>query len=91
MYKKTKEIENNMNDFMNRPEIIPVTELNIIEEFNRYDDIKHVAKVFNITTDQVRAVLKQAGIKIRKARQSKQVDELRDVGMTERDFYVERD
>lgn len=35
-----------MKEFMNLPEIIPVTENNIIEEYRRSSDIKHVAKVF---------------------------------------------
>ena len=58
-----------MKEFMNLPEIIPVTENNIIEEYRRSSDIKHVAKVFNISTKEVRQTLKQAGIKITKKKQ----------------------
>lgn len=78
-----------MQEFMNMPEIIPVTENNIIEEYRRSSDIKHVAKVFNISTKEVRQVLKQAGIKTTK--RNSEFDALKEVGMSERDFYHEED
>lgn len=75
-----------MKEFMNIPEIIPVTENNIIEEYRRYPDIKHVTKVFDISIKEVRQILKQAGIKTTKQRE-KEYNELNDNGMRERDFY----
>ena len=80
-----------MNQFMNEPGcIFMATSRNIIEEYNWCKDIKHVAKVYDISTNEVKDVLKQAGIKVRKPRVRK-TDPLHDVGMSERDFYAERD
>lgn len=75
-----------MKEFMNIPEIIPVTENNIIEEYRRYPDVKHVAKVFDISIKEVRQILKQAGIKIEKPKE-KEYSELKENGLRERDFY----
>lgn len=75
-----------MKEFMNIPEIIPVTENNIIEEYRRYPDVKHVAKVFDISIKEVRQTLKQSGIKTTKQRE-KEYNELNDNGIRERDFY----
>lgn len=76
-----------MEEFMNMPEIIPVTENNIIEEFKRTGDIKHVAKVFCISTKDVKGVLKQAGIKV--TTQRKKTTTLDEIGMSNKDFYKE--
>lgn len=81
------------NDFMNEPgKIIEASERNIIEEYRRQEDISHVSRVFDITNSEVRKVLKQAGIKVRNSR-SKNIDlnPLHEVGMSERDFYCDRD
>lgn len=75
-----------MKKFMNMPNLIPTTENNIIEEYKRYPDIKHVAKVYNISSKEVRCILNQAGIKIVKTK-GVSYDELKDVGMSKRDFY----
>lgn len=55
-----------MEPFMNVPELISATANNIIEEYSRYPNVKHVAKVYNITVKEVRDVLKQAGIRVAK-------------------------
>ena len=73
---------------MNIPELIEASEINIIMEYERNPDIKHVAKVFDITQKEVREVLKQAGIRTRK-RKNSDYNALREVGMSERDFYHE--
>lgn len=52
-----------MEEFMNIPEIVPVTENNIIEEYRKTNDVKRVAKVFCISTKEVRDIL-QARIKM---------------------------
>lgn len=54
-----------MDNFMNVPELISATENNIIEEYKRYKDVKHVAKVFDISAQEVNNILKQVGIKSR--------------------------
>lgn len=87
-----KEEYSDMNDFMNKTDIIPASELNIIEEYKRSQDIKYVAKVYDISIGEVRKILKQAGVLVRKAINNNYYSsELHDVGMRERDFYVERD
>lgn len=47
-----------------------------------------MAKVFDIARSDVRSVLKQAGITIRKKNEPI-TNNLADIGMTERDFYRE--
>lgn len=74
-----------MKDFMNMPNLIPVTENNVIEEYKRYPDIKHVAKVYDIPVKEVRQILKQAGIKTSNTKETSN-DKLKDIGMSERDF-----
>ena len=77
-----------MDNFMNVPEIIPITENNIIEEYRMNPDVKSVAKVYGISTKEVRDILKRAGIKtIMKKKTSPSA--LEDIGMTERDFYCD--
>lgn len=80
-----------MNDFMNLPEgIIEPTPLNIIYEYNQVQDVKRVAAVFQISTKEVKDVLKQAGIKVATTRKTKD-SPLKDIGMAETDFYRDRD
>ena len=77
---------NKVKEFMNLPEIIPVTENNIIEEYRRFKYVKHVAKVFGVSEKEVRQILKQAGIKTTSKKRS-EYSKLRDNGLSERDFY----
>lgn len=90
---KITKSSDNMNSFMNEPgELIQASERNCIEEYRRHGDINHVGKVFNITNAEVRKVLKQVGIQVRSTRRKGiDSDSLHDVGMTERDFYCDRD
>lgn len=78
---------NDFEKFMNTPghSIYPPTDNNIIEEYKRRLDVKSVAKVFDIAQSDVRQVLKQAGITIKKKNESKSI--LSDIGMSEKDFY----
>lgn len=78
---------NDFDRFMNTPghSIYPPTDINIIEEYKRRLDVKTVAKVFDIAQSDVRQVLKQAGIIIKKKNESK--TELSNLGMSEKDFY----
>lgn len=82
-----------MKNFMNElGQFIEPSERNIIEEYRRYEDVAHISRVFNITNAEVRKVLKQAGIQIKSSRRKNKVlDPLREVGMSERDFYRDRD
>ena len=80
-----------MNDFMNLPEgIIEPTPSNIIYEYNKFHDVKRVASVFQNSTKEVKDILKQAGIKVATTRKTKD-SPLKDIGMTETDFYRDRD
>lgn len=80
-----------MNDFMNIPgKIIEPTPSNIIYEYNQIRDIKRVAAVFQISTKEVKDVLKQAGIKVATTRKTKD-NLLKDIGMSETDFYMDKD
>lgn len=80
-----------MNDFMNLPgKIIEPTPSNIIYEYNQIQDVKRVATVFQISTKEVKDILKQAGIKVAMTRKTKD-SPLKDVGMSETDFYRDRD
>lgn len=74
---------------MNVPGLIDASEINIISEYKKYPDVKHVAKVFDISTKEVRDILKQAGIKISK--ENENVDSLKDIGISEKDLYKEKD
>ena len=77
------------NNFMNEPgKLIEVSERNIIEEYRIQEDVSHVSKVFGVTKSEVRKILKQAGIQVKNSRVNKvDLDPLRDVGMSERNFY----
>lgn len=77
------------NNFMNEPgKLVEASECNIIEEYRRQEDVAHVSKVFGITKSEVRKILKQAGIQVKNSRVNKvDLDSLRDVGMSERNFY----
>lgn len=44
---------------MNEPVEQNWTEENVIEEFEKYDDKKKVAKIYGITTQQVTEILKR--------------------------------
>ena len=80
-----------MIGFMNFPEgIIELTPSNIIYEYNQIKDVKRVAAVFQISTKEVKDILKQAGIKVAPTRKTKD-SPLKDIGMTETDFYRDRD
>lgn len=80
-----------MNNFMNLPEgIIEATPSNIIYEYNQIRDVKRVAAVFQITTKEVKDVLRQAGIKVVTTRKTKD-NPLKDIGMSETDFYRDID
>lgn len=82
-----------MKNFMNElGQFIEPSERNIIEEYRRYEDVTYISRMFNITNAEVRKVLKQAGIQIKSSRRkNKDLDPLREVGMSERDFYRDRD
>lgn len=76
-----------MNEFMNLPEgIIDPTPSNIIYEYNKIQDVKRVAAVFQISTKEVKGILKQAGIKVATTRKTKD-SPLKEIGMKETDFY----
>lgn len=78
-----------MNDFMNIPgKIIEPTPANILYEYNQIQDVKRVAAVFQISTKEVKNILKQAGIKTVTTRKTKD-SPLKDIGMSETDFYRE--
>ena len=80
-----------MDDFINLPEgIINPTPSNIIYEYNQIQDVKRVAAVFQISTKEVKDILKQAGIKVATTRKTKN-NPLKDIGMRETDFYRDRD
>ena len=80
-----------MDVFMNLPEgIIVPTPSNIIYEYNQVQDVKRVAAVFQISTKEVKDILKQAGIKVATTRKTKD-SPLKYIGMTETDFYKDRD
>ena len=77
------------NNFMNEPgKLIEVSERNIIEEYRSQEDVSHISKVFGVTKSEVRKILKHAGIQVKNSRVNKvDLDSLRDVGMSERNFY----
>lgn len=80
-----------MKDFMNIPEsIIEPTPSNIIYEYNQIQDVKRVAAVFQISTKEVKDILRQAGIKVATTRKTKD-SPLKNIGMSETDFYKDRD
>lgn len=80
-----------MNNFMNIPgAIIEPTPSNIVYEYNQLQDVKRVASVFQISVKEVKAVLKQAGIKSATSTKTK-VNPLKDIGMSEADFYRDID
>ena len=80
-----------MHNFMNLPEgIIEPTPANILYEYNQIQDVKRVAAVFQISTKEVKDILKQAGIKVATTRKTK--DNLsKEIGMRETDFYIDID
>lgn len=80
-----------MIGFMNFPEgIIELTPSNIIYEYNQIKDVKRVAAVFQISTKEVKDILKQVGIKVATTRKTKD-SPLKDIGMIETDFYRDID
>lgn len=50
------EIEN----FMNLPESHTVTDQDIVEEYYKYNDIKKVAKIFDLSVQDVRDALRKS-------------------------------
>ncbi|WP_444492190.1 hypothetical protein [[Ruminococcus] torques] len=46
------------NRFMNLPEFHTVTDQDIVEEYYKYNDIKKVAKIFDLSVQNVKDVLK---------------------------------
>lgn len=72
-----------MGDYMNKPETIHATEADIIREYQRIGNERSVAKIFDVHTNKVKAILKKAGIA--KEKRMKE-DELQSVGMKERDL-----
>ena len=46
------------NEFMNPPVQHNVTDMDIIAEYNRYNDAKKVAKIFDLSVQDVKEVLK---------------------------------
>lgn len=46
------------NRFMNLPEFHTVTDQDIVEEYYKYNDIKKVAKTFDLSVQNVKDVLK---------------------------------
>lgn len=80
-----------MHNFMNLPErIVEPTPANIIYEYYQLQDVKRVAAVFQVSTKEVKDILRQAGIKVATTRKTKD-SPLKDVGMSETDFYKDRD
>lgn len=75
-----------MDQFMNAPEDYQWTEIDIITAYRYNYDVKDVANQFCITQKEVKAILRQAKIPIRKV-QPKSDSKLADIGMTEKDFY----
>lgn len=75
-----------MENFMNVPENYQWTEIDIITAYRYNYDIKEVANQFCITQKEVKAILRQARIPIRKL-QPKSDGKLADIGMSEKDFY----
>lgn len=49
------------NEFMNLPESHVVTDQDIVEEYQKYTDIKKVAKIFDLSVQDVRDVLRSMG------------------------------
>lgn len=46
------------NGFMNLPEFHTITDQDIVEEYYKYNDIKKVAKIFDLSVQNVKDVLK---------------------------------
>lgn len=55
---RNMEIEN----FMNLPECHTVTDQDIVEEYYKYNNIKKVAKIFDLSVHDVRDVLRKSKI-----------------------------
>lgn len=47
-----------MNNFMNQPVPHNITDEDIVAEYRKYNDIKKVAKIFNLSVQDVKEVLK---------------------------------
>lgn len=46
------------NEFMNPPVQYNVTDVDIITEYDKYNDVKKVAKIFDLSVQDVKEVLK---------------------------------
>lgn len=46
------------NEFMNLPESHVATDQDIVEEYQKYNDIKKIAKIFDLSVQDVRDVLR---------------------------------
>lgn len=81
---------NDFEKFMNAPahSIYPATDINIVREYEWRQDVKSVAKVFDIAQSDVRAVLNKAGIQTRKRKELVK-DVLSNIEMSEKNFYHE--
>lgn len=50
------------NGFMNLPEFHAVTDQDIVEEYYKYNDIKKVAKIFDLSVQNVKNLLRKSKI-----------------------------
>lgn len=50
------------NGFMNLPEFHTVTDQDIVEEYYKYNDIKKVAKIFDLSVQNVKNLLRKSKI-----------------------------
>lgn len=51
-----------MNNFMNQPVPHNITDEDIIAEYRKYNDIKKVAKIFDLSLQDIRVVLRKSKI-----------------------------
>ena len=75
-----------INDYMNLPEIAEITEADIIRAYRGNSDVKSIARQYDMNTNKVKGILRQAGV-LEPAKPVK--SKLQEVGMNEKDFYKE--
>lgn len=74
-----------MLNYMNIPEYIEVLPSDIVREYRHCEDVKQVAAIYCMTTKEVNAILRQAGVKKVKKKKIKE-SKLDEIGMSESDF-----
>ena len=72
-------------NYMNLPEYIEVLPSDIVREYWRCEDVKQVAAIYCLTTKEVNAILKQAGVKKVKKKRIKE-NILDEIGISKKDF-----